>query len=546
MLDQNRCLAPLIAAVALLASSPSVAATGKLSDCIQTPNPPTCIVDHVIKNGDQEPDDVLTAVVTTGSVELVIPNSAILADGSRSKVRGSSRFLEAMGVNLPPDQSEVSLRSAQDDLLVAAIALAAAAQNVDDPFADPTVKHLMSVAKNDAAIAQMTAMIWYEIPLANDPWSSDATIRPRGMNKVWDAIIASPPSDVHILIELGNDAWWSGFQKKAEALLNMAKSRPISNADDKAGLASKFARLLAEPDVAESLLESGGDKANSYDIDGIRLEIAAARLARASDQRSIDLISSSLKRATKSSSIYVNEQFLDALKKANALPALKSVGDAFVAEARVQDDPEERGNWFGLASGAYRRAGATLEAVTAAREGLESVPAAVLRRNGTRNGTPTPREAAVNANGFGTNPVRALYLAGEREEAVKFGYLTGYDRYKFAREANESPNPMWLIEDKSEFYLQDAMLDLVYKPDRSLARRMYEALSEHPVPDTYSTEPDESLLGTYAALAGERDEMLDHFRRAVTALHENGYFALDTAAIWRKGEVILQRPVFEK
>ena len=72
-------------------------------------------------------------------------------------------------MNLPPDQSEVSLQSAQDDLLVAAIALAAAAQNVDDPFADPTVKHLMSVAKSDAAIAQMTAMIWYEIPLEQTP-----------------------------------------------------------------------------------------------------------------------------------------------------------------------------------------------------------------------------------------------------------------------------------------------------------------------------------------------------------------------------------------
>ena len=74
--------------------------------------------------------------------------------------------------------------------------------------------------------------------------------------------------------------------------------------------------------------------------------------------------------------------------------------------------------------------------------------------------------------------------------------------------------------------------------------RIYEALIEHPVPDTYSAQPNESLLGTYAALAGERDEMLDHFRRAITALHEDGDFARDTAAIWRKGEVILQRPVF--
>jgi hypothetical protein len=517
---------------------PVLAKPAQFSDCVKTDDPPTCIVERVLMHGGEAPSDLLTAVVATGSVKLVPQHASVLVDGARTKFHGAEMFLKALGVNAPPDEGMQAVRDSDQAPLLAAIALLAASQNTDDPFTDATVQPLLQKANNTPAVAYMAVSLWDEILGPNDPWTSAETIRPRGLVKVWDTIIATPPTNVRMLIEMAHTAAWNGFKDKSVPLFDMAyaKAGEATNSD-KARLASLLVKNLSAADQAQALLDAGGAEATDYDITSIRLDVAKARLTKTADADAINLIAITLQNSIKARSIFLEDDLLDALQKGGAVGELKTIGGVFLKHARKQQRPEEAGNWFGAASGAYRRAGLQAEALSAAREGLPVVPAAIQGRVGQRFDALSPRQAAVAANGFGTEPVRALYLAGARDEAIAFGYFTGYDRYKYARAAHEPVDPFLIIEDDKDLYFSVSLKGLISRPDRELAQRFYDGLA------TQLTSHGELQLdlGTLAALAGNTAKMREHFQSAASEPNLTAYFALDVAGIWRRAEIIGQR-----
>lgn len=108
------------------------------------------------------------------------------------------------------------------------------------------------------------------------------------------------------------------------------------------------------------------------------------------------------------------------------------------------------------------------------------------------------------------------YRAGGITEALRFGYLTGFERFRNARLAGETPDLQWVIDDRSDFYLRIVVRELVRLGSAEQAADLYRKLTTQSrtprqLAAVGATEP---VLATLAALSGSEYSMAHHLARA--------------------------------
>ena len=349
-------------------------------------------MEAVILQGGQDPNDIVEAVVATGSVELVEAHPATMIQGARSVGAGSEEVARWMGLSLPPEPARVEASRRGAAVVLAAVALAAAAQRTDDPMHDPIARRLIKTARADPAIERIAVGLWDDLAGSPETWPSADWLRPRGLSKVWDEIVANPPADSEAVAELGTTAAWSGFRDKGLSLFRIVAARTRASSNAKAHAASDLARLYDDADLAERLLNDGGNKAQGYDVPVVRIEIAEARLRHGYDAAAAAAVVGAEEATSAGEPNYTNggdNEALTALEAANAHADLEHLGGLYLARAHDLDlRPEYRGDWFAFASAAYRRGGDLPAAVAAARAGLPQVAPAIAERrmHGTSQG----------------------------------------------------------------------------------------------------------------------------------------------------------------
>ena len=536
----------------VLATSAQAASFGQ---CTKTSDAPGCLVRVAMSRGGWDANQALEAAVATGSVELIAASPSLAVQGISDHRYDARRFLLTLGSDNSPTLFRRSTLAKLASTKVAAAALAAAAARTPQPFDDSTVRELMRMAGEDAAVEKLAADIWYNMELSK--WPRSAQTLPVGMDKVWDAIIAAPPRNSDVLAELGVKAAGSGYRDKGLALFRLVAERPQATANAKAQAASNLARLYDLVDEAQRFLDSGGNRASGYDVAGIRVEIAEARLKHGYDAAAAATVVTQEKAGLRGEAHYLEvgeRESLVALEAAGAKAELLALARDFLARARQwEPDPENRGEWYALASDAFLKAGKRDEAVTAAREGLPYVADAVSAW--TAGVTGLAREASIDqaradavAAIYCTAPIVALYRAGEREEALRSGYLTGLWRYKSAAAAGERPDPRWILGDR-EWKEVELMYLVLLDAERAWPPLFYDELvrrQEWFVEDG-SDGGWHRQLALFAALARNRAEMLDHLSAAADALDRPGqddavYWALELARDWRQAELISSAP----
>jgi hypothetical protein len=519
------------------------------AECAPTSDPPACIVTKAASIPGVGAQELLEAVIATGSVEIIERESVALIDGAQAELSAAQRFLAAIGVQADPGAEQAG--GSSSDVMLAAVALAAAAQRTDDPFDNPTVESLIARAGRDDRIAQIAVMLWEDFDVYGD-WNSSLA-RPRGLERIWEAVLARPPADNEVLSELVTTAAFASTSRDyGLPLLRLLVSRPTASPDAKAQAASLLARVYRLPDEAQRTLDAAVSEGTDYDVDGIEVEIAEARLHRGSDARAAQVVVVDRVQALSAPAFhsYLIPSGLEALEAGGARLELRRLGEAYLRQARQQSgNAEDTGQWFALASDCFRRAGDSDATVSAAREGLPFVARAVAARNVAPVGrTPLDRQrAAVRANDFGTEPVLALYRAGARREAIQFGYLSGYQRYQVARETGEQIDVQAIVDDQSLFHLKIIVRSLIEAARTERVEQVYRGLPRSEFVDVW--DEYQGQLGLLAAVARRETEMQAHFSDATEWLDRTpsegaaatAMSALALAADWRRAQTMLAR-----
>lgn len=140
-------------------------------------------------------------------------------------------------------------------------------------------------------------------------------------------------------------------------------------------------------------------------------------------------------------------------------------------------------------------------------------------------GTPAQKRHAAALAGqsgfaFGAEPVVALYRLGAREEALRFGFLSGLKRYENAEAAGETPDPRWVVDDHASASVDQMVSLLIEKPNAAIAGKFYEALrcERSMVFEPFESPSLEMDLGLLAALSGRRGSMTRHFTAAAASI----------------------------
>jgi hypothetical protein len=525
---------------------------------VQLADPPTCLVERAA-HASQKDKGLLQAVVLTGATSVVETHASALTHAVKGWVKDASVASAYLGIQSRTRAISEQVAAADHAVTSAALALAAASHSHDNPFEHTITKKLIARAGNNPAIAPIAVELWRRLAVLHD-WSGDNHLtRPRGMSNLWRQVIARPPSDERVLVELAETASAHDYRAEGLALLRIAMARGGLSNETKATMALQLAKWHRLPDEAQRLLDSGGAKTKDLNISEIRVAVARARLHRGYEAAAAKVVADACQRGPKPSSIegytrwYMWEPELDALEAGKAINELLRLGNAYLAHARKpNDNPENQVRWFALASEAFRRGGDKMRAITAAREGLPFIPHAVARANeggGQALTVTDPRAAAVAAFGRGTEPVVALYKAGARDEAIASGYLTGLARYLNAEHAGEAPDPQWVVDDRSPLHINILIGWLIRANDQPNAARLYRGLR---CSDIYGTDSfdRERALGIAAAMSGWRQLMKAHFTAA--AADRDGADqrrvanigmppALALAVDWRRGLTLSER-----
>jgi hypothetical protein len=524
------------------------------SVCDGSADPPACLVERAALVPGVTPEELLEATIETGLVDEIARHPAELVDGAESEL--APEDLRAAGIDRHATTAQT--RSQADRILLAAVALASAAQRSDNPFDEPLARSLSTAAGDDAAISQLAVMLWDTIDTYQE-WTPELT-RPPGLGRIWSAIVARPPIDNDRLISLAEAA--SGSPTSSDqglALLRILASREAAAADVKAAAASFLARRYRLPDEAQHLMDGGGNAAPNYNQHGLAVEIAEARLRTGYNSAAAQLIVSDRLRDLDrpASDSYLDPAPRDALEIGRANSELETLGNGYLHRARRRSgEAEDTAQWFALASDCFRRAGLSKAAMSAAREGLPFVASAVAARNleappAVSTIPADSQRAVVQANGFGAEPVLALYKAGARHEAVQFGYLSGFARFQTDSQTGATIDFQAIIDDQSTFYTGIISRELIAMARADLGDALYQAIRRAgPSFAGLPTDDYERQLGLLAALAGRGVDMRDQFSAAAAALSQNhsaedvtanAEGALLLAADWRRGERILAR-----
>lgn len=524
------------------------------SDCVQNLAPSKCLITISAKSRRTSNSELFEAVVKTGAVEFAKTRSKSLVLGAREAVSSTDAIFKQVGVDMPRDAVQKTILKSKTAVILAAIALAAAAQNSTDPFDDPIVKELAAKAENSSAISILAAKFWLEVDTYG-VWARGTT-RPPGLYKIWERIVADPALDETILVELANSG---GFTNQAKDLVLPLYKRfellQNSSNESKATMASALARFYGLADRAEKLMLLGGDKAQNYEINGIYTEIATAKLNTEYDKKSAELLLTHSMEDTdinNSYTFYSGIKAREALEIAHAKDELVHLAGSYLKRANETNRrSEERANLYALSSDCYLRSGDRTQAINIARLGLKVVPDAVQQRISEKDRKISAgklQEQARLAQGFGTYPAIALYRSGAISEALESGYLTGFDRYNNAEFVGETPDPTWVINYNWPIALSFMVHRALDANNENIRKRVYKEMtiwvsSNSELLSDYETQEQLAVL---AAANGDSVAMLAHLRNYAKALdngtkEEAAYFSLALAEQWVRDSRIVSK-----
>ena len=499
-------------AAAVAACAPAMGAPASIEACAKAGDPPACLAAIALtyKHDADRPFDAVDSVVEAGAPALVAGARARLVAAAQEKAPVSARAKE---FDFDRDAlTRKHLRSAFASTVSAAIAVAAAAQIADDPFAQGDAKALIAAAGGRPTIAPLAVVIWTQI-VSDWDWRA-ALVRPRGMKAIWQTAIAQPPRDTAMVAQLSQVAELSGHDDEAVALAQIVIARKDASEQD---------NLRAQETIAIAPLRA---RPRTYDAESMR-----------------DLIEL----------CYSYEHCRDELKlagEAGAIDDLKASGADLLRRARETAVTLEKTKRFGLASEAYRLSGDTATALAAAREGMPFVEAAFREAGIDSTTSPINRYLQLSPDADGiVAPAIALYRAGAREEALNGGYVSGYQRFRNAGVAGEAADAGWVVGDRVPFEIDRFVGDLIEAKDASAAARLHDALSCRG-PDFYETFEHDTLerhLAIAAALAGRRTTMNAHLAAAAHGLDASdpgfplAWPVKSLASDWRRALTIAER-----
>ncbi len=502
---------------------------GKTLKCIDSPNPPNCLVRLVANSSTKDLDDLYKDVMLTGATDLVLAKGSRLSNEAREALQ-----LQAAGLSAYfAASTSKSMKKISDDTLLAAIALIAAAQHDEDPYSDPAFQKLSVKSKNDDAITLLAVQLW----LATQPFNHQLM----GFHKVFEKLETMKDLKPETLLSLACDAAYFGqdYDLALEIIKRIA-STDSATPDMKAQAASILFRVYSLFDEGLQLLRSGGKDAKNYDVKGILTEGGRVKLSHGYDAKAAKLLAEYQFVAGYGTDQFQTIDFLkdrELLGKAGAKDELRYMGDEYL---RYADDaarsPLQRENLYAIASDCYMRAGNKELAVITARKGLPFVAAIIddpARGWGDKFKSASSNMKATLARGAGTDAVIALYRTGEITEALNTGYLTNSDRYENSKVAGEESDPNWAIDEYRSLMEWTLTMDAVHSKDLKFQTRAFDVLLDHcNASDPCRTNSDETHehLAAIAAAMGDREKMLSQLRIAASIV-DNSWYALATTKL---------------
>lgn len=438
-----------VALVLSLFASTNCSAKIKFGTCATSTDAPRCLIEKAHQYNHTNAKDDYSSIIMLGATDWIQADNKNLLSNLKESLDSSSNFAASLGIELSDEASTTQIKQANESTLLAALALAAEVQNNIDPYNEPTVKKNLGRSNNEFVVSLIALQLWNEIDTYR-LWRSAET-HPKGILTVLRKVETSKQLAAPHL----SDLIWNWSEIDMDNLITTTQIRldnslTFEKNEDKTELASRLARRFNDAEAATRLMKAGGELSKTYDIKGVNVEIAMATLNSHYSARAAKfLVSYALSPEILDYATYKNrfENIPEALEKGNALSELKDLAKGYLLAAEnKQLRPEQSGNLYALASECYLRAKDKDAAIAAAYKGLAFVKEAVyLRAKGIIKKTITPENLARAAEGRGTDPVVALYRAGAIQAALNTGYLTGENRYKYALEAGEQPNPEWLI-----------------------------------------------------------------------------------------------------
>jgi hypothetical protein len=430
--------------------------------------------------------------------------------------------------------------------ILAAIALAAAAQNTEHPFDDVVVRRLVGDSDR-SVIAGLALIILHEL----DDYGALSKIAARpGLAEIWSAASTMPPESSHRLwLVVSIAPSMPTLRDQGLALLQALLTQAGLPDETLAMAASVIADDYHLPNEAKQFMEKGGNRARGVLLPVIASQIAEARLRRGYDPDSARLVIEERVRDMRDKTMQpdMNPEPLNVLEAAGARAELRALGDDFSREARAGGrDTQAIGRLFALASDSYRRAGAGDQALTAAREGLAFVAPAIRAELGEdrwaeamASADPARNAAAGAPYGYAAAPIAALCRAGASREAMAFGYTSGLERYRCAAQTGQAARLEWVIADGNSEILASEFMSA---GNVDGARQLYDLLSREP-PDEHFESQRQSLLGLMAAISGQPDRAVEHFSQAEVLVNQQEmlqeFWILQLAIDWGRAKAIL-------
>jgi len=478
--------------------------------CLDALDAPACIARKALTVG--RPGGVTDAIIRHGLIDQVPRNSRRLAREAREQIGDGEEFLKTLGVTMPESPMQKPARAADSKVILAAVALLTAARHLDDPFADPTVQALTVKASNHPMIPFIALELWNEIIKGGN--SFDKSVEFAGLPAIWREMVARRDSAPEAAYDIaGWLAFYRGLGDEPKKFLLWYAARPTLTASDKAEVASQLARYYFLVDEPERLMSTGGDAAPDYDVAGIHAEIAVAQLKSGYDAKAARAVVSYVfdEMMPELTWLTIDDiKYRDALEKADAAAELREIAGEYLRRTQGQVTANEAGNLYASASDCYRRAGDREMAREIARKGLPFVAEAVRARASRSPGAGDagPKKLAAMAQGFGTAPVITLYRAGAIDEALKFGYLAGKDRYENATVAGEPRNPQWVLDDGWPLHIWSMVTTAIMGGDPASQRQVFDAMKKS-CSSGYAECDEETLvhLAGLAAAMGDRAEV---------------------------------------
>ena len=505
----------ILVVLALTTSAPALPRSN-YAGCTEAPDPPACIARQALSDGWLTRDEAADAIIRHGFVDLVPRKSGLLVRAARERLTEGTKLMKIFGDPASKESPQQLARASKSEVILAAIALLTAARHQEDPFADATVQLLMRKARNDPMIPFLALDVWHE--LIQYGGTSFKSVTFAGFRSIWSRVSARREQAPEYVDDIVDWLEFYGVLRDETKVFRLwFANRTGATAIQKAVTARRLVNEYSAADAAEQLLGSLGAPIPDHDVSDIRASIVIVRLKSGYDESAARLLVSyqfdDLMR-TKVGSRTTVAAIPGALEKCGAVRELRELADENLRRAQAFRSSAESMKWYAEASDLYRRAGDREKAREVARLGLPFVADEVRKHVSESLAFPgtSPRWLAANARGQGTRPVVALYSAGAIDEALKFGYLTGYDRYVNAPTAGEMPDPQWVIDDDSRSSNWAMAVSAIDSGDPVLQRRALEAFKKS-CKAGYADCYDEWLtyLAALAAVMGDEAEMKQNF-----------------------------------